>query len=420
MLTLDEARSRLFSKVRRLSCERVSLSDAAGRVLATEVVARAPLPSFAHSAMDGYAVATQDWGAGSSPTLRVVGEAPAGGSALPLEPGAACRIFTGGPLPERSDAVVPQENVDRDADTIRIHARPTPGQYIRRVGEDLAAGDLALAVGTRMTPGGIALAAMLDRAELTVVRRPRVTILATGNELRAVGDGPRAGSIPESNSAALAALARQAGADARVAPIVRDDTGEAAEAIEAALDGADLLVTVGGVSVGEHDVVRPALERAGVALDFWRVAIKPGKPLAVGRTSTAHVLGLPGNPASALVTFALFGVPLIRALQGDARPHPLVLPARLAAPRKRSADRTEFVRATIGRATIGRATIGREPGKPLPSVDAPSGLEACVCDNQASGAATSLATSDGLCAIEPGLGSLEAGVTVDFLRWADL
>jgi molybdopterin molybdotransferase len=410
MITLDEARSRLFSKVRRLSSERVSLSDAAGRVLATDVVARAPLPPFAHSAMDGYAVATQDWGAGSSPTLRVVGEAPAGGSAPPLAPGAACRIFTGGPLPERSDAVVPQENVDRDADTIRIHARPTPGQYVRKVGEDLAAGAVALTVGTRMTPGGIALAAMLDRAELTVVRRPRVTILATGNELRAVGDGPRAGSIPESNTLALAALARQAGAVARVAPIVRDDTGEAVEAIEAALEGADLLVTVGGVSVGDHDVVRPALERAGVALDFWRVAIKPGKPLAVGRTSTAHVLGLPGNPASALVTFALFGVPLIRALQGDARPHPLALPAHLAAPRKRSADRTEFV----------RATIGRERGTRLPSGHAPSELEACVCDNQASGAATSLATSDGLCAIEPGVGSLEAGVTVDFLRWADL
>jgi molybdopterin molybdotransferase len=303
-------------------------------------------------------------------------------------------------MPARADSVVMQELAAREGDAVRFDARPKPGQHVRRAGEDLAAGAVALAAGTRATAGVLALAGMLDRATVLVARRPTVTILCTGNELRSPGDEPSPASIPESNSAPLAALARQAGATVRIAPIAHDEPQATLRAIEQALEGTDVLLTVGGVSVGDHDVVRPALERAGVKLDFWRVAIKPGKPLAVGRSAAARVLGLPGNPASALVTFSLFGMPLLRAMQGDVRAVPRPLRVSLAAERKRPADRLE----------LARASLLVEEGI----------LLALVHDNQSSGAATSLAHSDGLAFVPPGTGPLVRGAFVDFVGWSDL
>ncbi len=400
MLSFDEARLRLLSGVVRLSAERVPLTAAGGRVLAQDVVARDPLPRFDHSAMDGYALSTADLEGEPPWVLPVIGESGAGADPPSLAPGSACRIFTGARMPTRSNAVVMQEHAHREGAAIQLRERPLRAQHVRLEGEDLARGATALSAGLRLSAGALALAAMLDRTELVVTRRPRVTILCTGNELRAPGDEVRAASIPESISAPLGALARQAGAEVRVAAIVRDDPDEVALAVAAALDGTDVLLTVGGVSVGDHDVVRPALARAGATLDFWKVAIKPGKPLAVGTTDSARVLSLPGNPASAIVTFAMFGAPLLRALQGDARPHAMVLPARLASPRKRSPDRLEFVRAAL-------------------EVDG-GALRVRVHDNQASGAATSLAGSDGLAMVPAGLGPLEAGALVDFVRWSDL
>ncbi len=400
MLAFEEARTRLLADVPRVSAERVTLHEASGRVLAQDLTAGDSLPPFDNSAMDGYAIATGDLGGDGPWRLAVVGESAAGRGAPALPPGTACRIFTGAPLPDRADAVVMQEHVTREGDAIGFSGRPRPWQNVRRAGEDLAAGAVALAAGTRLSPGALALAGMLDRASLEVARRPRVTVLCTGDELRAPGDRARPGAIPESNSAPLSALARQAGASVRVAPIAGDEPHATLRAIEAALGGTDVLVTVGGVSVGDHDVVRPALERAGVTIDFWRVAIKPGKPLAVGRSPAAHVLGLPGNPASALVTFALFGMPLLRAMQGDARPVPLPLRVRLGADRKRAADRLELVRSTL--------TL--EEGS----------LVARVHENQSSGAATSLASSDGVAFVPPGSGALAAGELVDFVRWGDL
>ncbi len=400
LYSFEEARSRLLTGVRPVTAERVPLIAAAGRVLATDLIALEPLPRFDHSAMDGYAVSSAELSGEPPWTLPVVGESTAGEDAPALAPGTSCRIFTGAPLPGRGDAVVMQEHVTRSGNTIRFETRPKPGQNVRRAGEDLVAGAVALASGTRLSAGALALAAMLDRPELVVTRRPRVTILCTGNELRAAGDERRAASIPESNSAALASLARQAGATVRVAPIARDEPGATQRAIEEALDGADVLLTVGGVSVGDHDVVRPALERAGVKLDFWKVAIKPGKPLAVGTSATGRVLGLPGNPASAIVTFALFGMPLLRLLQGDARPAATALRVQLAATRKRSPDRLELVRATLhcdGDRLVARAH-----------------------DNQSSGAATSLASSDGLAFVPPGEGPIAANALVDFVRWSDV
>ena len=375
------------------------LGDGPGRVLADDLVAREPLPPFDHSAMDGYAIATADLGEQGPWTLRVAGESRAGREAPPLGAATACRIFTGAPIPPRADCVIMQEHVTRVGDDLSFATRPAARQHVRRAGEDLERGAIAIRAGTRLTPGAIALAAMLDRAELVVARRPRVTILCTGDELRAPGVERFAASIPESNSAALAAFARQAGASVRIAPIVGDEPSATQQAIERALDGTDVLLTVGGVSVGDHDVVRAALERAGVTLDFWRVAIKPGKPLAVGRGATAHVLGLPGNPASALVTFVMFGMPLLRSMQGDARPFAVPLVVRLDAARKRSPDRLELVRATL-------------------RVDA-GALVADAHDNQASGSSTSLAHSDGVALVSPAEGPLEAGAYVPFVRWSD-
>jgi molybdopterin molybdotransferase len=400
MLSFDEARTRLLAAGRRLSTERVALTEASGRVLAEDLTSRGPLPPFDHSAMDGYAVAAGDLEGAGPWSLTVASESTAGSGALPLPKGCACRVFTGAPMPARADAVVMQELATREADTVRFDARPKLGQHVRRAGEDLAAGAVAVAAGTRVTAGVLALAGMLDRASVPVARRPAVTILCTGNELRSPGDEPRPASIPESNSAPLAALARQAGATVRIAPIARDEPRATLHAIERALEGTDVLLTVGGVSVGDHDLVRPALERAGVMLDFWRVAIKPGKPLAVGRSAAAHVLGLPGNPASALVTFALFGMPLLRAMQGDARAVPRALRVGLAAERKRPADRLE----------LARASLLVEGGT----------LLALAHDNQSSGAATSLAHSDGLAFVPPGTGLLERGALVDFVGWCDL
>jgi molybdopterin molybdotransferase len=400
MLSFEDARARILSDVRRVAAERVALAGAAGRVLAEDLRADRPLPPFDHSAMDGYAIATQDLEGQGPWRLPVSAESSAGREAPSLSRACACRIFTGAPLPGRADAVVMQEHVSRIGDTVVFESKPRPWQHVRRAGEDLAPGALALAAGERLSPGALALAGMLDRASLLVSRRPRVTILCTGDELRAPGDAPRPSSIPESNSAPLASLAQQAGAAVRVAPIALDEPEATARAIEQALEGTDVLLTVGGVSVGDRDVVRPALERAGVEIRFWRVAIKPGKPLAVGRSAAAHILGLPGNPASAIVTFALFGMPLLRAMQGDARALPLALRVRLGAERKRPADRLELARATL-----------RVEG---------GALVAGLHDNQSSGAATSLAHSDGVAFVPPGSGAIEAGSLVDFVRWSDL
>ena len=269
-----------------------------------------------------------------------------------------------------------QEDVAREGDVAVFREAPKAGAWIRSRGADLAAGARPLARGDRLHPGRVALAAALDRPTLLVAQKPVVTILCSGDELRSPGEASFSASIPESNGVFIAAVARGAGAIARVGPFVRDDAVVATEAIASALRGSDLVVTVGGVSVGDHDVIRPALEAAGATLDFWRVAMKPGKPLVVGHAGATHVLGLPGNPASASLTFLLFGVPLLRALQGDREP---VAPRHLATVRgsiTRKAGREEFLRARI-------EWVSGE-------------LVATLLPNQASGAVTSFAEAEAL------------------------
>jgi molybdopterin molybdotransferase len=399
MLAFEEARARILAGAQKLGTERVPLRDAAGRVLAADLVADVPLPRFDHSAMDGYAVAVDELMGDGPWRLVAAGVSSAGRGAGPLAAKAACRIFTGAPLPVRATAVVMQEHVQRDGDVVVLSARPRLGEHIRRAGEDAATGTVLLPRGTRLGAGPIALAAMLGRHEVEVARRPRVTILCTGDELRSEAVVADEATIPESNSAPLAVLAAQAGASVRIAPIARDDHDATVRAITSALDGTDLLLTVGGVSVGDLDVVRPALERAGAEIEFWRVAVKPGKPLAVGRTATARVLGLPGNPSSAIVTFCLFGMPLLRAMQEDARPVAPPLVARLANPRERPRDRLELARVVL-------------------HVDDDE-LRATVLANQASGATTTLARSDGLAFIPQGDAPMSAGAIVRVARWMD-
>lgn len=400
MLAFADALARLLEAASPLPPERVPLDEAAGRVLAEDLHAGAPLPPFDHSAMDGYALCTADL-AGEAPfELPVAGESAAGGSLPELAPGAACRIFTGARLPARADAVVMQEHVTQEDGRIRLAARPKPSAHVRRRGEDLAEGALVLRRGSRLTPGRVALAAALDRPVLLVARRPLVTVLCSGDELRYPGQPGAPGSIPESNGAFVAAAARSAGALVRLAPYMPDDPERSRSAVAEALRGTDLLVTIGGVSVGDRDLVRPALEAAGVVLDFWRVAIKPGKPLAVGRAGAAHVLGLPGNPASASLTFLLFGMPLLRALQGDAAPLPPRLRAVLQKAVRRDPGREEFVRVKL-------VIEGGE-------------LTVKALQNQASGAVTSFAEADALAVIPAEASFIGEGERVEVIRLGDV
>ncbi|MEJ7734265.1 MAG: gephyrin-like molybdotransferase Glp [Polyangiaceae bacterium] len=389
---------------RSVVAERVDLDDALGRVLAEDLRAPAPMPAFDYSSMDGYAVAVADL-AGAPPwTLPVAGESAAGGVPSTLVRGGACRIFTGAEIPPGADAVVMQENVERRGDSICSARPPAPGANIRRQGEDLRAGAVALSRGTRLGPGALALCAGLDRARIAVARRPRVTVLCSGDELRRPGEPPRPGSIPESNGFFVAAAARLAGATARVGPFVRDDLSSATEAVREALRDADVLVTIGGVSVGDHDVIKPALEAAGVTLDFWRVAIKPGKPIAVGRrlegpNQTTHVLGLPGNPASASLTFLLFGMPLLRTLAGDDAP----LAPRTRMPvdgrLRRRAGREEFAR--------GRLVHGE------------TGTRCRLLPNQSSGSVVSFGEADALVIVPAERETVDDGDALEVMRIAD-
>ena len=396
MLDFATARERLLKDTPRLGAMRVPLGAALGRVLAEDLVAHEPIPPFDTSAMDGYALRSGAL-SGSGPwTFPVEGESQTGHVPPGLRDGAVTRIFTGAVVPAGADSVEMQENVERSGDNATFTKPSRAGNNIRKRGEDLAVGQAALSAGARLGPYQIGLAASLDRPYLTVARPPRVTIVCTGDELRNPGEPPRPGSIPESNGVALACLALQAGAEATLAPLTGDNLDATAASLEAALRTSDLLITVGGVSVGDHDVVRPALEQIGVELDFWKVRIKPGKPLAFGRHGTRRVLGLPGNPVSAQLTFALFGLPLLRAMQGDARTLPQEQPAALTCDLKKKAGRMHFIRSV------------REGDSVTP------------LGNQSSGAPTGLAWANALIVAPVECEGYSKGETVGVLDLADL
>ena len=396
VLSFDEARHRVLLGVAPLGTETVSLRDALGRVLAETLQATAPMPAFDYSAMDGYAVFAADFVGAGPWQLSIEGESRTGRIAPAFSVGTACRIFTGAPLPAGADSVVMQENVVCEGAHARFVERPVAGAHVRRAGEDLALGSEALEQGTRLGPAQIGLAAALDRPVLSVFRRPRVNILCTGDELRAPGENARPGSIPESNGHALRAHVTALGGDAVLLPYVADEQAATERAVREGLASSDLLLTVGGVSVGDHDLVRPALEAAGAALDFWKVKIRPGKPLVFGSAGATRILGLPGNPVSAQVTFTLFGAPLVRKLSGDRRPLPTLRRARLTTPAPQKPGRLSFVRATL------------------------DGDRVTLLGNQASGAPTSFAWANCLVLIPAESSGFEAGEEVDVLALVDV
>jgi molybdopterin molybdotransferase len=398
MLSFETALTRVLDAARRLDVETVELGDAAGRVLAEDLSAEQPLPPFDYSAMDGYALASRDLSGPGPWSLPVRGESRTGRPAAPHEPGSACRIFTGAELPTGADSVVLQEDVERSqTDVVLLSQKPSAGDNVRRRGEDLERGQTALRTGQRLSAAQIGLAAALNRSRLTVARRPRVSIACTGDELRKAGSAERPGTIPNSNGPALAAAVVGAGGIARELEPIGDDRERATSALRAALRDTDLLVTVGGVSVGDHDVVRPALEAAGVDLEFWKVRLKPGKPLVFGRMGPTLVLGVPGNPVSALVTFLLFGVPLLRTMQGDRQPTPPQRRGRLLEPLRQKPGRRGYYRAQ---------TEGADRLRPL--------------ENQASGAPTSLAWADALVIVPEDSPGFEANEWVDYLLLAEV
>lgn len=349
VLTPAEALSRILAAlgdVAPLPAERVPLDAAAHRALAEDLVAETDLPAFPAATMDGFALRAADApraGARLPIAFEVFAGRPAAG---PLRPGTCCRIFTGAPLPDGADAVEQQEQV-RHARQAATFARPAVrGRYVRPRGSDVAAGRIAIPAGTELDAGRVALAAALGRSELPVHRRPRVAILPTGDEIVPVGRSPRPGQIVETNGHALLAAARDAGAEPLLLPIAPDDPRALRRAVEAA-HGVDALVTTGGVSVGARDHVRAALAAAGARLDFWKVALRPGKPFTFGRWGRTTVFGLPGNPTSSFVTFELFARPALRALAGLRGNGRLRLAGRLAAAQEKPAGLEVYLRVRL-------------------------------------------------------------------------
>ena len=353
LLPVPEARARILGGLVPLPAERVALSAALGRTLAVPLAALRTQPPWDCSAMDGYAVRAADAVAGAR--LAVVGESAAGkGFRGVVGVGEAARIFTGAPVPDGADSILLQEDADRDGDAIVAREAVVEGRHIRLAGLDFAQGETLLDAGRRLGARDLALAAALGHPSVEAARKPRVAILATGDELVAPGEPVGPDQIVASNSFAIAAVVKGEGGtpiDLGVAP-------DRPEAIRAAIDsafaqGADILVTLGGASVGDHDLVRPALEAAGVSLDFWKIAMRPGKPMMAGRRGATLALGLPGNPVSAIVCSVLFLAPAIRRLSGRNDLEPVLLPARLGRDMPENDQREDYMRAKLDIASDG-------------------------------------------------------------------
>lgn len=345
MLSVDDARARILAPLAKLPAEIVPIGAAWGRVLATPVATRLSNPPCDISAMDGYALREADGAVGA--TLRVVGEAPAGHPFVGrLGPGEAVRLFTGSPIPEGADSVLVQEAADREGDRVTVREPVHAGRHVRPAGQDFAAGEVVLHAGRRLGARDIGLAAAANHAWLAVHRRPRVALLATGDEVALPGDPLPQGGIVSSNTHALAAFVRACGGDPLLLPIARDDRAALGAAALGAR-GADLLVTIGGASVGDYDLVQPALGDEGFVIDFWRIAMRPGKPLLSGRLGGMPVVGLPGNAVSALVCALLFLGPAIAVLSGLPGAPPATAAARLGAPLPANDGRADHLRASL-------------------------------------------------------------------------
>ena len=345
LLSLEDALARLLAGAAALPIEQATLGEAFGRFLAADRFAKVSQPPVDVSAMDGYAVRFANLPA----PLRIIGSSAAGhGFQGVVRAGEAVRIFTGAAVPAGADTIAVQEDAAVSGGQVRIagDGPPARGAHIRRAGQDFAAGACVAKAGDRLTPARLGLLAASGNACVPVPRRPTVAVIATGDELVAPGATPGPHQIISSSGAMISALARRAGADVRDLGIV-PDTREALAKAFADAQSADIIVSIGGASVGDHDLVKPVLESLGANIDFWRIAIRPGKPVLAGRLGSAQVIGLPGNPVSAFVCATLFLLPLLRLMAGDPNPVAVPAPARAAVALKANGARRDFLRATL-------------------------------------------------------------------------
>jgi molybdopterin molybdotransferase len=396
--SIDDALALVLEGLAPLESERVPIGEAAGRVVAEDVAAVVDLPPFDRSAMDGYAVRAADCAPGMA--LRLAGGVAAGDVALDaVEPGTAARISTGAAIPPGADAVLQSEHAQVGDDGTVTPTQPVAaGLHVRRRGEDVRAGDVLAPAGSHLTLPRLSALASAGVGEVAVHRRPAVAVLVTGSELLPPGAPPEPGRIHESNGLMVGLLAHRAGAVAGETVRVRDDRAATEAAVRAALDGADVVVVSGGVSVGPHDHVRPAFEACGVQEVFWSVRMKPGKPLWFGRRGRTLVFGLPGNPLSAIVGAAVFIAPALRRLAGDRDARPELVRGRLAVAAEASDGRTTFLTSRL--------------------IPGPDGiLEATPTERQGSHMTGALGESDGF-AVVPDGPALPAGAEVDLLPLA--
>jgi molybdopterin molybdotransferase len=384
MLSVEEALARVLAAIPVLGSETVGLTSALGRVLAEPITAGRDLPPWDNSSMDGYALRAADTAraaAGPPVRLSIVGEIPAGAAASrPVGPGEAYRILTGAPMPAGADAVIPQEEVEREGDRLVVPRPVRAGDFVRARGEDIRSGDAVLASGTRLGPAALGVLAALGRPLVRVYQRPRVAILSTGDELVDVDAVPGPGQIPNSNSYTLAAQIREAGGAPVDLGIARDTPADLEEHFRWGLS-ADMLVSSAGVSVGDRDFVRGVLAKLGAELDFWKVNMRPGKPLTFGRIGGRPVFGLPGNPVSSMVTFELFVRPALLRMGGDAAPSRPRARAHLAAPLDNPGPRRGYLRVRL--AAEGGRLVARPTGE------------------QGSGILRSMLLADGLAVMAP-------------------
>lgn len=399
--SLADALAELLERVTPLAgTDTVTTFDADGRVLAQDAVSSLQVPPNDNSSMDGYAVRRADVAAAGT-VLPVSQRIAAGSAGAPLQPGTAARIFTGAPIPEGADAVLMQEDCEAldDGRSVRINNVPAAGQWIRRAGEDITRGAVVLSAGTRLSPAELGLAASIGLHQLQVARRPRVALFSTGDELVMPGDVPpeqmRPGAIYNSNRFFLRAMLLRLGCEVTDLGIVPDRRDATVQALQQASEAHDLILTSGGVSVGEEDHIKPAVESLGT-LDLWQIAMKPGKPFAYGRVGNAHFMGLPGNPVSSFLTFALLVRPFVLRLQGVPAVAPRALPATAHFAWPRAHKRREFLRVRH---------------------NAAGGLD--LFSNQSSGVLTSAAWGDGV-VDNPAGQTIAPGDTVQFIAFAEL
>src|ERR1700722_1612525 len=395
MITVDEARDRILAGLDAMPAEIVALANAWNRVTAEPVLARLTQPPSDVSAMDGYALRAADGALHAS--LRVIGAAPAG---HPFEgavgSGQTVRLFTGSVVPSGADAILLQEDAERSGDTVIVNEAVVAGRHIRRAGQDFSRGDVVIQAARRLTARDIGLAAAANHPWLSVHRKPRIAILATGDEIAMPGEPIPVGGIVSSNSHALAALVRAMGGEAAVLPIAKDTT-EAVAAVADQVAGFDLLVTTGGASVGDHDLVISGLQTRGLVVDFWQIAMRPGKPLLFGQMGAVPVLGMPGNPVSSLVCAALFLLPALALMQGLPAAPPPTVTGILGTPLKQNDHRADHLRSTVTTDARGRLVF-----TPFPVQD--------------SAMLRRLALADALVLRAPHAPALDAGAEVTAIR----